>query len=132
MTSSLMDYAMPKADFFPPFELDRTETPTDVNPLGVKGVGETGTIALHAGGRQRRRRRARAARRHALDMPLTPERVWRAIEQARPEGGTDVHDLPGSVRATSGPRPSTRRSGCSARARTTQGRSPAGTACCPR
>jgi aerobic carbon-monoxide dehydrogenase medium subunit len=45
MTSSLMEYAVPKADFVPTIELDRTETPTDVNPLGIKGAGETGTIA---------------------------------------------------------------------------------------
>src|SRR5439155_3487558 len=44
-TSSLMEYAIPKASFFPPLEVERTETPTDVNPLGVKGAGETGTIA---------------------------------------------------------------------------------------
>ena len=44
-TPSLKEYAIPKADFFPPFEVERTETPTDVNPLGVKGAGETGTIA---------------------------------------------------------------------------------------
>ena len=60
-----MDYAIPKAEFLPPFELDRTETPTDVNPLGVKGAGETGDDRLDAGGRERGRRRARAARDHA-------------------------------------------------------------------
>src|SRR5262249_26098616 len=45
LTSSLMEYAVPKAEFLPRIEVDRTETPTDVNPLGVKGAGETGTIA---------------------------------------------------------------------------------------
>ncbi len=85
VTGSLMDYAIPKADFFPPFELGKTETPTPVNPLGVKGVGETGTIgstptvynavidALLPLGVKK------------VDMPMTPERVWRAIRDA--EGG---------------------------------------------
>ncbi len=83
VTGSMMDYALPKADDFPLFELAMTETPTSVNPLGVKGIGETGTIAstpavynavmdalapFHIG---------------KLDMPLTPERVWRAIQSAR-------------------------------------------------
>src|SRR5262249_13718465 len=44
-TASLTEYPVPKAEFFPPFEVERTETPTDVNPLGVKGAGATGTIA---------------------------------------------------------------------------------------
>jgi carbon-monoxide dehydrogenase large subunit len=45
LTGSMMDYALPKAEAFPNFELGMTETPTTVNPLGVKGIGETGTIA---------------------------------------------------------------------------------------
>src|SRR6185436_20061186 len=42
VTGTLMDYAVPKASMIPRLELDRTETPTDVNPLGIKGVGEAG------------------------------------------------------------------------------------------
>src|SRR5262249_19926425 len=45
VTGSMMDYALPKADMLPMYETDRTETPTPVNPLGIKGAGETGTIA---------------------------------------------------------------------------------------
>src|SRR5262249_56569892 len=45
ITGELMDYAVPKAHQCPRFETDRTETPTDVNPLGAKGVGEAGTTA---------------------------------------------------------------------------------------
>jgi carbon-monoxide dehydrogenase large subunit len=79
VTGTLMDYAVPKAAMIPWFELDRTETPTDVNPLGVKGVGEAGTIgatpaivnavvdALSPFGV-----------RH-LDMPIRPETIWRLI-----------------------------------------------------
>ena len=44
-SGSMMDYALPKADDLSSYETDRTETPTPVNPLGIKGAGETGTIA---------------------------------------------------------------------------------------
>lgn len=79
VTGEFMDYAMPRAHNFPRFELDRTETPTDVNPLGVKGVGEAGTIGstpalvnavvdalAHWGVRN-------------IDMPLRPEKIWKLI-----------------------------------------------------
>ena len=80
ITGSLMEYALPKADFLPMIETDRTVTPSPSNPLGVKGAGEAGTIgaaptvvnavidALEPFGI-----------RH-LDMPLTPEKVWRAMQ----------------------------------------------------
>ncbi len=83
VTATLMDYAMPKAAQFPRFELDRTCTPTPLNPLGAKGIGELGTIGstpcvvgavLDA--------LAPLGVTH-LDMPLKPERVWRAIQEAR-------------------------------------------------
>ncbi|HEY6348924.1 MAG TPA: glyceraldehyde dehydrogenase subunit alpha [Candidatus Angelobacter sp.] len=79
VSGTLMDYAVPRASHVPWLELDRTETPTDVNPMGVKGVGEAGTIgatpaivaavvdALSPFGI-----------RH-LDMPIKPETVWRII-----------------------------------------------------
>jgi carbon-monoxide dehydrogenase large subunit len=83
MTASLMHYAIPKANFFPAFETDRTETPTDVNPLGVKGAGETGTIAsTPAVVNAVMDALAPLGIRH-VDMPLTPERVWRAMREAR-------------------------------------------------
>jgi carbon-monoxide dehydrogenase large subunit len=83
LTSSLMEYAVPKADVFPRIELDRTETPTDVNPLGVKGAGETGTIAsTPAVVNAVTDALAPLGIRH-VDMPLTPERVWRAMQAAR-------------------------------------------------
>jgi carbon-monoxide dehydrogenase large subunit len=86
LTSSLMEYAVPKADFMPHIELDRTETPTDVNPLGVKGVGEAGTIAsTPAVVNAVVDALAPLGIRH-LDMPLTPERVWRAMEAAKNGG----------------------------------------------
>jgi carbon-monoxide dehydrogenase large subunit len=83
LTSSLMDYAIPKADFLPPLEVERTETPTDVNPLGVKGAGETGTIASTAAAVNAVMDALTPLGIKHLDMPLTPERVWRAIQEAR-------------------------------------------------
>jgi CO/xanthine dehydrogenase Mo-binding subunit len=81
-TSSLLDYAIPKAEFLPPLEVERTETPTDVNPLGIKGAGETGTIAsTPAVVNAVVDALAPLGIRH-LDMPLTPERVWRAMREA--------------------------------------------------
>jgi carbon-monoxide dehydrogenase large subunit len=86
-TASLMDYAVPKAECFPPFEVERTETPTDVNPLGVKGVGEAGTIAsTPAVANAVMDALAPLGIRH-VDMPLTPERVWRAMRDAGSRGG---------------------------------------------
>jgi aerobic carbon-monoxide dehydrogenase large subunit len=82
-TASLMDYAVPKAEDLPPFEVERTETPTDVNPLGVKGAGETGTIASTPAVVNAVVDALAPLGIEHLDMPLTPERVWRAIEQAR-------------------------------------------------
>jgi carbon-monoxide dehydrogenase large subunit len=79
LTASLMDYAMPSAAELPSFEASNTQTPTPLNPLGAKGIGESGTIGstpavqnavvdavAHLGVRH-------------IDMPLTAERVWRAI-----------------------------------------------------
>ncbi len=82
LTANLMDYAMPSAAELPSFEASNTETPTPLNPLGAKGIGESGTIGstpavqnavvdalTHLGVRH-------------IDMPLTAERVWRAIQDA--------------------------------------------------
>ncbi len=82
LTSSLMDYALPKAEFFPKFELDFTETPTGVNPLGVKGIGETGTIASTPTVYNAVLDALAPLGVSKIDMPLTPERVWRAIRDA--------------------------------------------------
>ena len=84
LTGSMMDYAVPKADFFPEFELGATETPTTVNPLGVKGIGETGTIASTAAVYNAVMDALAPLGVAKIDMPFTPERVWRAIRDARP------------------------------------------------
>ena len=82
INASYMDYAMPRADDFPMFELDRQVTPCPHNPLGVKGAGEAGCIgstpavvnavvdALWSGGHKVK----------DVRMPMTPERVWTAMQ----------------------------------------------------
>ncbi len=80
VTGSLMDYALPRADFFPMIEMGRTVTPSPTNPLGVKGVAEAGTIgAAPAVVNAVVDALAPFGVKH-LDMPLTPERVWRAMK----------------------------------------------------
>ena len=83
LSGELTDYALPRAHMMPWIESSHTETPSPVNPLGVKGVGEAGTIGCspavvnsvvdalsHLGVRH-------------IDMPLTPEKVWKLIQGAR-------------------------------------------------
>src|SRR6266568_941432 len=83
VTGTFMDYAVPKAHHFPWFETASTETRTPVNPLGVKGVGEAGTIAsTPAIVNAVMDALAPFGVRH-LDMPLKPEKIWRAIEKGR-------------------------------------------------
>lgn len=83
LAGSFMDYALPRADDVPFFHVDSHEVPTQVNPLGAKGVGEAGTVgALPALLNAVNDALAPLGVRH-LDMPVTPERVWRAIRDAR-------------------------------------------------
>ncbi|HZV50513.1 MAG TPA: xanthine dehydrogenase family protein molybdopterin-binding subunit [Candidatus Dormibacteraeota bacterium] len=82
-TTSLLDYGMPTANELPAMELGRTVTPTPLNPLGVKGIGESGTIGSGAAVQNAVvDALAHLGIRH-LDMPLTPEKVWNAIRAAR-------------------------------------------------
>jgi carbon-monoxide dehydrogenase large subunit len=83
VTGTMMSYAVPKAEHFPLFELGMTETPTTVNPLGVKGIGETGTIASTPAVYSAVMDALAPLGVKKVDMPLTPERVWRAIQEAR-------------------------------------------------
>jgi len=79
---NLAAYGMPSAADLPAFETQRTETETPLNPLGVKGIGESGTI----GATPAVQNAVVDAVAHLgvthIDMPLTPERVWRAIRAA--------------------------------------------------
>jgi carbon-monoxide dehydrogenase large subunit len=104
VTGTLMDYALPKAHLLPEFILDRTVTPSPVNPMGVKGVGEAGTIAstpcmvnavcdalLPLGVRH-------------IEMPLKPERVWNAIRSAQSSAVSAEASRKPVARAVSGRR----------------------------
>jgi len=83
LTATLLDYALPSAAEFPNFDVHSTETPTPLNPLGAKGIGEASTIGStpavqnavidalsHLGVRH-------------VDLPCTPETVWRALRGAQ-------------------------------------------------
>jgi carbon-monoxide dehydrogenase large subunit len=83
LTSSMVNYLVPSATELPSFELDRTETPSPTNPLGVKGVGETGTIASPPAVLNAVIDALAPYGITDIDMPATPERVWRALEEAR-------------------------------------------------
>ncbi|MFQ5930481.1 MAG: molybdopterin cofactor-binding domain-containing protein, partial [Acidobacteriota bacterium] len=82
VTGELLDYAVPKPHMLVSFELDRTVTPCPHNPLGVKGVGETGTIASSAAVVNAVMDALKSYGIKHLDMPLTPEKIWRAIHQS--------------------------------------------------
>ncbi len=79
LTGTLMDYALPRAHMLPSFDTDRTVTPCPHNPLGVKGVGEAGTIASPAAVTNAVVDALSSFGVEHLDMPLTPEKVWRAM-----------------------------------------------------
>ena len=81
LTGSMMDYALPHAHQFPDIETISTVTPSPHNPLGVKGIGETGTIASTITIYNAVMDALKPLGVNKLDMPLTPERVWRAIHQ---------------------------------------------------
>ncbi|GED17372.1 xanthine dehydrogenase family protein molybdopterin-binding subunit [Aneurinibacillus migulanus] len=85
VSGTFMDYTMPKADFFPVLETVFTETPSPVNPLGAKGVGETGTTASPPAVVNAVLDALRPFGITHLDMPLTPEKVWKAMQKGRKE-----------------------------------------------
>ncbi len=92
LTGSLLEYAIPRADMLPAYELRRTVTPTPINPLGAKGIGEAATIgstpavvnavvdALRPWGVEH------------LDTPLTPEKIWRAMNESQAQGEESESD----------------------------------------
>ncbi|HSR41483.1 MAG TPA: molybdopterin cofactor-binding domain-containing protein, partial [Longimicrobiales bacterium] len=82
LSGSLMEYAIPKADQLPAFEVGRTVTPSPVNPLGVKGAGETGTIASTAAVANAVVDALEPFGIRHVDLPMTPARVWSAIQAA--------------------------------------------------
>src|SRR4029077_13902608 len=84
LSGSLMDYALPRADDLPDFDIELVERPTAANPLGVKGSGQAGCIAAPQTIMAAILDALRPAGVEAIDMPATPERVWRALNEAKP------------------------------------------------
>jgi aerobic carbon-monoxide dehydrogenase large subunit len=82
-TTTMADYLLPSAADLPHFTTDRTETPATTNPLGVKGVGEAGTIASTPAVVNAIVDALRPLGIRDIVMPCTPERVWRAIKAAQ-------------------------------------------------
>jgi carbon-monoxide dehydrogenase large subunit len=82
-SGSMMDYALPKADDLVSYETDRTVTPTPVNPMGIKGAGETGTIASTPAVANAVMDALAPLGISHVDMPLTPARIWAAIQATK-------------------------------------------------
>ena len=88
LSATLMDYAVPIARELPPFELTLTETPSPLNVLGVKGAGEAGTVAAPATVANAVIDALLPLGVTSLDVPLTPQNVWQAIQKARAGSGS--------------------------------------------
>ena len=86
VTGSMLDYALPRADLLPELEVHSNTTPSPHHPLGVKGIGEAGTIASTPTVYNAVMDALRPLGVTRVDMPLTPERVWRAINDAQNGG----------------------------------------------
>ncbi len=80
-TVTFMDYAMPKAQFFPMFQVARTVTPSPHNPLGVKGAGEMGTIAATPAIANAVMDAIAHLGVEHIELPLTPQRIWKAMNK---------------------------------------------------
>ncbi len=85
LSGSFMDYALPRAADIPSFALERRPTPCLTNPLGVKGVGESGTTAALPAAMNAVADALASAGAPDVQMPATPERVWRALRQRNRE-----------------------------------------------
>jgi len=88
LTATFADYAFPSAAELPSFTLLNMETPTTFNPLGVKGIGEAGTIGATPAVQSAVVDAVSYLGVRHIDMPTSPLRVWEAINAARSEGGT--------------------------------------------
>ncbi|HCG01952.1 MAG TPA: carbon monoxide dehydrogenase [Chloroflexi bacterium] len=84
LTGSMVDYAIPGASELPMFQTDETVTPSPVNPLGIKGIGEAGTIGSTACVVNAVLDALKPRGIRHIDMPLSQERVWRALNGAQP------------------------------------------------
>ena len=84
LTSSLMEYALPTAEDMPTITLDMAETPSPTNPLEIKGIGELPTVAAPAAIANAVMDALSGTEVGHLDLPLTPEKVWRALQGKHP------------------------------------------------
>ncbi|MDX3189346.1 molybdopterin-dependent oxidoreductase [Streptomyces sp. MN03-5084-2B] len=105
-TGTFADYLLPSAADLPSFTTDRTETPSTTNPLGAKGVGEAGTIASTPAVVNAVIDAVRHFGVNDIEMPLTPMRVWHAIQHGTTDAGGPGRDEAGgglgSIDATGG------------------------------
>src|SRR6185437_4534279 len=83
LTGSFQDYCMPRADDFCDFALGSNVSPTPRNPLGVKGVGEAGTIGALPAVMNAVNDALAQAGAAGVEMPATPEKLWRALRAAK-------------------------------------------------
>ena len=90
LSASFMDYAMPRADEVPFCDIALHPVPTPTNPLGVKGAGEAGTVGAMPCVLSAVRDALASAGAGAIEMPMTPEKVWRALANAPGRRGEDA------------------------------------------
>ena len=83
LSGTLLEYAVPRADLLPGIEVDRIETPSPHNPLGVKGAGEMGTIAATPVVANAVMDALAPLGVTHMELPLTPEKIWRAVQAAQ-------------------------------------------------
>ena len=87
LTGSMMDFALPRADHLPSFEFHSHPVPAASNPLGVKGCGEAGTTGALPAVVNALLDALAPLGVSEIDMPATPERIWRLLQEARLRGG---------------------------------------------
>ena len=92
VSGSFMDYAMPRAHDFCDFKLGENEVPTKLNPLGVKGAGESGTVGALASLMNAINHAMAHIGAEYVQMPATPEKVWQAIKKKSNEGAARTAD----------------------------------------
>ncbi|WP_406318725.1 xanthine dehydrogenase family protein molybdopterin-binding subunit [Streptosporangium sp. NBC_01639] len=105
LTTTMADYLIPSAADLPDFTTDRTETPATSNPLGVKGVGEAGTIASTPAVVNAIVDALRPYGVRDVRMPCTPERIWRVLAEAGPAAPGPGGSTASASTSTSGPAP---------------------------
>jgi carbon-monoxide dehydrogenase large subunit len=100
LTGTLADYRMPSAADLFTFETASTETPTPLNPLGAKGIGESATVGSTPAVQNAVVDALRPLGVRHVDLPCTPERVWRAVQDARSGNSADLWREPPAAFAT--------------------------------